>query len=161
MIKDGKVFGKINIIDLLVIIVLIAAVAGIGYRLIGGRSAEVTDRQNFEFVVRVENIRQQTVDALEKKGKVYADKNNIETGEIISVTTEPYEQEAITTKGERKFAETPERFTAYVTIKVEGTCSQGTYYDNDKTEIGAGRGHKICTRDVATTGEIVSVRPLE
>ncbi|MBP3361980.1 MAG: DUF4330 domain-containing protein [Clostridia bacterium] len=161
MIKDGKIFGKINIIDLLVIIVLIAAIAGIGYRLLGARSAEVRDMQNFEYVVRVDNIRQQTAQALEKKGKVYADKNNVETGEIVSVTVQPYKQEAITTKGEQKFAETPEKFTAYVTIRVNGTCSQGTYYDNDKTEIGAGRGHKICSRDVATTGEIVSVKPIE
>lgn len=39
--KNGKVFGKINIIDLLVILLIVAALVVVGVKLLGGRQGEV------------------------------------------------------------------------------------------------------------------------
>lgn len=155
--KNGKVFGKINIIDFLVVLVIVVVIAGIGYRLFSSKGNEATDIKQFEFVVRVEGVRDMTIDALEKKGKVYASKNNIEIGEITDVKVEPFMQSTVSFEGKRSFIEVPEYYTAYITISSEGTISNGQHYDNDKTAIDSGRGYVISSRHVATHGEIVSI----
>jgi len=155
--KNGKVFGKINIIDFLVIVVLGVVIAGMGYRVFSTRANEAKDLQKFEFVVKVDGVRDVTLNALNKKGKVYASKNNIETGEIINVESEPFKQSTISFEGERTFLEVPDRYTVYVTIAAEGTVVNGDHFDADKTAIDSGRGYLVSSRYVSTQGEIMSV----
>lgn len=55
--KDGKLFGKINIIDLLVILVALAAVAAVGLKLTGRGGPAVTETgTDITYTVKVENV---------------------------------------------------------------------------------------------------------
>lgn len=161
MYKNGKLFGKINIIDLVVLLLVLVFIIGMVIRVGGTKTGEITTKAGFEYVVKVENIRDFTVKALEEKGDVFEDVNNVKVGEITDVTVEPYKGEGVKADGKRVYAEVPGRFTAYVTVKCEGTCVDGVYYDAVKTDIGTGRGHKICTEKVSTNGAIISVKGIE
>ena len=68
--QDGKLFGKISIIDLLAVIALVVLIAGLSFRFTGDRAVTVETGRPMECVVRVEGIRQGTVKALEKGGSV-------------------------------------------------------------------------------------------
>jgi len=158
MYKNGKLFGKINIIDLIVLLLVLVFVIGMAIRVGGTKTGEITNKVEFEYVVKVENVRDFTIKALEKKGDVFEDTNNVKVGEITDVSVEPYKGEGVKSNGTRVFAEIPGRYTAYVTVKCEGTCVDGVYYDAVKTDIGTGRGQKICTENVATNGAIISIK---
>ncbi len=55
--KDGKVFGKINLIDLLVILVALAAVVAVGLKMTGHLGSMVTETgSNITYTARVENV---------------------------------------------------------------------------------------------------------
>ncbi len=158
MNKDGKIFGKINIIDLLLILLLVVLALGIFVRVSGTRAKQIKNAGSFEYVIKIDDIRDCTLKALEKKGGVYNEKDNVQIGEITNVTSEPCKKEGVKSNGTRVFAERPDRFTAYVTIKAIGKCVDGTYYDAAENEIGAGRGHRVATKYAATSGEIISVK---
>ena len=53
MNKDGRIFGKINIIDLLAALILIVALVGIGIRFTSSASKSVTDNTEFSYVVEI------------------------------------------------------------------------------------------------------------
>ena len=159
-LKNGKIFGKFNIIDILVVVVLIAAIIGIAGRIILSQDKGISKTEEFEIVVRVDGIREYTVKGLEKKGFVFSE-DDIDLGEITNTTQETMKVDTITFDGQRKFIERPGRYTAYVTIKAKGNCVNGTYYDAEKKEVGVGREFQIRTKFVSTTGEIISVSPIK
>lgn len=158
MDKNGKIGGKISIVDILVVLLVIAVIAGIALRY-GSRITDAvkSDRQ-FEYVLEVENVRQYTVDALQKKGKVTDKKSEKDLGEITDVKIEEASFQSTTASGEIKKSKLPERYTCLVTIKANGKESEDNYILADSTELSVGRNIDLYSKYVKTTGNIKSVR---
>ena len=68
MDKNGKIGGKVSIIDILVVVLVVAVIVGIVARYGSSVTGAVKSNKQFEYVLKVESVRQYTVDALEKKG---------------------------------------------------------------------------------------------
>lgn len=160
MDKNGKIKGKFNIIDLLVIILIVAVIAGIAVRYGSSVTTAVKSDEEFEYVVKVESVRMFTIDALEKKGKVTDKKSTLDLGEIVSVEYEPTKYQSTTANGKIIFAEQPERYTAYVTIKTRGKESDNSYITADSNELSVGRTTEIFSKYVHTSGTILEVNKL-
>lgn len=159
--KNGKLFGKLSIIDFAVILLVIAAAIGVGVRFFGGTARMVKSDKTFEYVVKVEGVRQYTVDALQKKGKLTDKRYEQEIGEITNVDVEDVEFQSTTADGSIVFVGLPERYTCYVTIRSVGKESDNSYFAGDDTEISAGRQFAIYSKYVDTTGTIQSVNVVE
>ncbi len=68
--KDGKVFGKINLIDLLVILVALAAVVAVGLKMTGHLGSVVTETgSNITYTARVENVDREVYENAQAQGK--------------------------------------------------------------------------------------------
>lgn len=160
MDKNGKIKGKFNIIDLLVIILIVAVIAGIVVRYGSSVTTAVKSDEEFEYVVKVESVRKFTIDALEKKGKVTDKKSTLDLGEIVSVEYEPTKYQSTTANGKIIFAEQPDRYTAYVTIKTRGKESDNSYITADSNELSVGRTTEIFSKYVHTSGTILEVNKL-
>ena len=160
MDKNGNIKGKFNIIDLLVILLLIAVIAGIAVRYGSSVTTAVQSDEEFEYVVKVESVRDFTIDALEKKGKVTDKNSTLDLGEITDVSVEPTEYRSRTADGRIVFAEQPERYTAYVTIRTRGKESDNSYITADSNELSVGRTTEIFSKYVHTSGTIMSVDKL-
>lgn len=161
MTKDGKIKGKFNIIDLLVILLIIAVIVGIAVRFGSSVTTAVKSDEEFEYVVKVESVRKYTIDALEKKGKLSDKKATVDLGEIVSVEYEPATFLSQKANGEVVKAEQPERYTAYVTIKTKGKESDNSYIMADSNELSVGRSTEIFSKYVHTSGTIMSVEKLD
>lgn len=161
MSKEGKILGKLNLIDLLVIIVALTVVVGIFVRFSNSSSLGISQTSTYEYVVKVENIRIFTLKGLERKGDVFSEKNNVRIGEIVDVKSEIDKVDVVTYDGQRRLIERPDRYTAYVTVRAEGNVVNGKFYDLDKGEPAPGRENKINTRYVATQGDVISLKPVE
>ena len=69
--RDGKLFGRISVIDLLAILAVIVLIFGIRMRFSDTGEVPSAAGEPTECVVEVKNIRQYNVDALKKGGQVY------------------------------------------------------------------------------------------
>lgn len=159
--KNGKIFGKINIIDLLVVIALIIAVLGIGIRVFKLSHNVSGGSRAFEICVKVDDVRDYSVQALKRGGSVFSSKDNIYVGEILNVEVEPAKYDLIMLDGERKLIERSDRYSAYVTLRIDGTVFYGNYSDAAENKIGVGSEYDICSRYVSTNGEIISLKNID
>lgn len=155
--KNGRLFGKVNIIDIAVILAVIAVVAGVFVRFTGGAGKIVTATKKIEFEVKVDGVRSFTVDALDKKGLVTNKNYDIVTGEITNVDTVDCVQKATKTDGTVVEAPLEERYTSTVTIVTDGKESDSGYFDSNNEEIAVGREYTIYSKFVKTTGTITRV----
>ena len=161
MDKNGKIKGKVSIIDILVVLLIIAVIAGIPARYGSKVTTAVKSDKQFEYVLRVENVREYTVNALKKMGKVTDKKSEKELGDVVDVQVENATQQSITASGEVKNPETPGRYTCFVTIRATGKESDDNYILHDSTELSVGRNIDLYTKYVKTSGDIKSVKVLD
>ena len=155
MDKNGKIGGKVSIIDILVVVLVVAVIVGIVARYGSSVTGAVKSNKQFEYVLKVESVRQYTVDALEKKGKVTDKKSEKDLGEIVDVQVENATLQSL------KNPELPGRYTCYVTIRATGKESDDNYILEDSTELSVGRNVDLYSKYVKTSGDIKSVKVVE
>ena len=161
MDKNGNIKGKFNIIDIIVLILIAAVIVGITVRYGSSVTTAVKSDEEFEYVVEVESVRDFTIKALEKKGKVTDKNSTLDLGEIVDVEVEPTEYRSTTADGRIVFAEQPKRYNARVTIRTRGKESDNSYITEDSNELSVGRTTEIFSKYVHTTGKIMSVEKTE
>lgn len=80
--KDGKIFGKINLIDLLVLVVALAAVVAVGLKMTGHLGSVVTETgTDIVYTARVENVDPEVYESI--KGFIEAAQARGETGDRL------------------------------------------------------------------------------
>ena len=161
MDKNGKIGGKVSVIDILVVLLIVAVIAGIGVRYGSKITSAVRSSEKFEYVLRVESVRHYTVDALQRMGKVTDKKSEKDIGEIVDVRYENATQQSTTANGRVVNPELPDRYTCYVTIQAVGRESDDNYVLDDSTELSVGRNIDLYTKYVKTSGNIESVTIVE
>lgn len=165
--KNGKLFGKLNVIDLLVILVIVAAVALVGFSLASSSGeekegsvtvAELTEA-NIRFTVRCKELPQLLVDNviadLEKGSYTVSgeqvsprrifNSGEILDGQIVEWWTEPGEEE-----GTVNF---------YAVVEACATTPNGVYALQYQ-EIRLGKSYTLKTLGIELNGETIAVEKL-
>ena len=164
MNKDGKIKGKFNIIDILVIILIAAVIVGIGIRYGSKITRAVKSDEEFEYVVKVESVRQFTIDALEEtmntESHLTDKKSTIDLGTITDIKTEDTKLIAQKVDGSMVYAPQEDRKTAYVTIRTRGKESDNSYITADSNELSVGGHTEILSKYVHTSGLVTKVEKI-
>jgi len=92
--EKGRLFGKINIIDFLVVVILLVAAIAVGFKLLRGSSffQDAPQKYTINYTVKVSDIQPEVFhgiqaypeDVLMAGGKLYPE------AKVISVTSEPH-----------------------------------------------------------------------
>lgn len=152
---------KINAIDIAVVLLVIIAIVGFAVRFKSSATDSVTSDIKFRYVMKIDNVRSFTVDALEKKGVVTDEDSVINVGEIVDIVVEDNTTTATLTDGSVVSAHIPERYTCYVTIEAMGRESEGKYILDDTTELAVGRTTDLISKFVHTSGTIESIEIID
>jgi len=123
--EKGRLFGKINIVDLLIIVVILAAIAFIGIKFV--MPHENTEAgQKMEMVVYVEQSKRFVAEQVVKGSTVHDNTDEVDLGICTDIKVEPY-YEAIEATDEKNpvLAEVEDECIVELTLEVEG--SYGTY----------------------------------
>ena len=141
--EKGKLFGLINIVDLLVLVAAIAVVAGVGYKLFAPQIKESVQPQvELTAIVRVRGATPFLVTEVERT--------------IEDMKIEDYAQQVTTADGRIVTAVDPDKKDIVFTIKT--TVPKGTATPSIGTqEVRAGRTFIVKTNDFETSGNIDSV----
>ncbi len=158
--KDGKLFGKINIIDAFTIIIAIIVVFGIALRFCSAPSKNATEYIKLKYVVEIHNVRKYTVDALSKKGIVINPDQRDEVGEILDVSYSPEIWEEFDSDGNVIFVEVPNKYTVKVTVLSTGRENDNKYYVGKDTELSVGSIINLATKYSNSSGTVKSIKKL-
>lgn len=156
--KEGKLFGKISIIDILVVIVIAAMALGVYMRFFITPEEVKVKTEKFTYEVRIEKVRQYSVDALYQKGAMYDTETKEYLGEIKKiVSVEPTADTGINSKGETVAIEYPERYTVVLLVETDGNIGDNGYFTASNQRISVGGAMKFETKYIETSGNVISV----
>ncbi len=158
--RNGKLFGKVSVVDLFAVLVVLVAVIGISARFFTNASDNVRAKTQLSYVVEFENVRMYSINALNYKGTATDTKSGAIIGEIVNVEYEPYKTHEVTASGEAILAEVPERYVARVTIKAEGNETAKGYFVGDNIELSVGGSVAMSTKYVNSNGKVKSIEKL-
>lgn len=122
--EKGRLFGKINIVDLLIVVVIIAAVAFVGIKYVLPHADEAP-KDEVEIHVFVDNTYRFVTDQLAAGTSVYDSTDKVEMGTLESWEVHPY-YEAVLGTGDVNpvMTEIPDKCTVEVVLKVKGNYGE-------------------------------------
>ncbi len=155
--EKGRLFGKLSIVDLFVILLVLACIGAVGLKLRASKTVSGGDR-TITYAVRIENIRDVSVEAINSKkdGLIDIEKKK-ELGSIESVEATPARVLVQTNDGKFKFAEYDNRYDAVITIKTSGTETEDGYYASSGRQISVGESIGINSGAAQFFAEVISV----
>ena len=109
--NKGKLFGKINIVDLLVIVI----VTYFKFNL-SAHSDVTTSNGQVQYTLLTKAVRMYTVDQLVKGDKIFDEESGKCVGEIVEVEYEPAYDYVIKNDGTPVYSQIPEKYDVKVTV---------------------------------------------
>ena len=154
--KDGKLFGKVNIIDILVVFLIVAAVIFVGARIADSGNGSTMQTAVYKF--EIEKVRMQTVEAWAKNslGIVDAEGKDL-MGDIVSIYYEPARELVKKADGSYCIAEHSDRYDVTLTLNVAVNETDKGYYTANNVYIAAGKTLGLSNGFAQTFGEITDV----
>lgn len=160
--KNGKILSKISIIDIVIVLAVVLCIAGAFIRFSGLLGDNKTSPVEFEYVIRLQQVREKSAEAVAKKGCVYSNlADNSYMGEITDVQIVPNDDYSVIADGSIVKTSAPDRYDVYATVKVSGKQTGTALYTSSGKLIEVGSLEYIATKWVAAGGEIVSVSFLD
>ena len=153
--KKGRLFGLINIIDLLVILLLIALVA-VGAKRFGNKGpvGEVTTKKGV-ITAEIKDVRDVTANNIKVGDPIYDYDKGTYLGKIASAEVEPYKD---TTEYQGKFynSEVPGKYRVLMTIDADVKDTQD-FYQVGTEQVRIGAEMRIKNKRIATFMTILGV----
>ena len=159
--KNGKIGGKVSIIDLFAVIVIAVAVIGIAFRFVSAPSKSARQRVKLSYVVEINGVRDFTVNALNNQGTVIDAKQKCLIGEITKVASKPQTVEQFDSDGNIVYAEVPNKYSVEVTILSDGKESDNGYFVGNDTVLSVGSDISIATKYVNSSGKVKKIEKID
>ena len=157
--EKGKLFGKINVIDLCVILIVVLALSLFAIKKVSFKKTENAGVE-ITYTVNIKNVRSQTVSELEnsKDLGVFAGKTGEALGVITKVTSEESEDFVVDKNGNYVKTVQPDRYDVTITLTTMGTENANGVYTEGGKQLFIGEGVTISTSNIETTGEVLSIK---
>ena len=157
--EKGRLFGKINIIDLCLVLVIVLAIGGYFIKKNSVPKTQV-EYKKITYTVEIKGIRKPTLEQFENKiGQALSIPNTGEfLGTVVAVKAEDSEGLAIDKNG--KYVQTiqPEKYDIILTIETQGTeTSKGVFTQGGK-QLFIGEILGMTTDTAETSGEILEIK---
>lgn len=159
--EKGKLFGKISIIDIGVLLLIIALLGGAYYRFFAldkGNAAAKYDTLEYKILLRA--VRKYTVDAIEIGADIYDVKTDSSMGKIVNKEILPATEQLTKADGTMVIAEKPGRFNVLVTIQVPGVETEYHFRANGRIDLNRESQYVLDTRMLMVETKIVDVKNL-
>lgn len=156
--KDGKLFGKISIIDIIVVVCVIVLAFGIYAKFTSTSDAvSTTEKAKIEYVYKVKGVREYTVDAFKLGGPMYDRETKEYMGMVKDVHADDAVMQVSLVDGTYTELTIPKKYDVYVTVEVDGKYNSLGFYTNENKYIGTGSTLHAHSKYTTTEGEIVDV----
>jgi len=160
--EKGKLFGKISIVDIGVLLLIIALLGGVYYRyFVIDRDNNAAKFDTLEYtVVLAEGVRQQSVDAIIIGADIYDVKTDTPMGKIVGKEVIPAVEQLTKADGAVVWAEKPERFNVRIKIQVPGIETKYGFRANGRLDINREQQQVLDTQMIVMETKIADVKNL-
>jgi len=156
--EKGRLFGKINVVDFIVVAVIILAIAGVGYKVLSS-SMLFKKAEMLEIVFYNEDLMQQIADSIKDGDKVKDSVKNTVFGEVVKKEVDKSIVFASNDKGELVQTTRPGYVSMKLYVQAEGVYTDTGYLIND-TDYYVGRSLELRAGTSVIWTRIVDIRRL-
>jgi len=144
--EKGRLFGKISIIDLVVLVVVAILVVAVMIKFTALEKSSVGASDTITYQVRIENIREYTTKGVRIGDIIYENVGGTNIGVVTNI--EVSQAMATQVLADGSFARVPveNRYDVVLTVECEGLVSNGRYYLNKTYEISSGLSRAMFTK---------------
>ena len=162
MLKNGKLFGKVNLFDAaIIILVLILVIVGISKFKIFDSTVDSNSSGKIKYTVLINDVRDYTIKALQSGDIVYDTTTDINIGKITNIESRNAKTIKSLASGQAIVAENPYRKDIILTIETPGSNTNNGYFANKSIELKVGSEKKIETLYTMSMGKISSIEYVE
>ncbi|MCL2362687.1 MAG: DUF4330 domain-containing protein [Defluviitaleaceae bacterium] len=138
--NQGRIKGRVSIIDILIVLAVVALVAGFIYRQASPHiDAILTPDAEFQITFEVNRIRSVIAeDAIVVGEYVFRQHNRQPIGRIVSVERQPATDIMMRSDGTALLATMDDRYMLHITIEATGTVSESGIAVNGNDRMAAG-----------------------
>jgi hypothetical protein len=155
--KNGRLFGKISVVDLLILVVVIIMAAAWVIRSNGNEAAPATaSTQTVSYEMMIREIRQNSLNLLHV-GDTLWDDHGVNLGVITAIASEPATGTAATVDGTFRESSVAERLNVTVSVSAQCSAADGHYFAERRTELAVGAIYIITTKYNKTEGRISAI----
>ena len=155
--KNGKLFGKVSIIDLAILLIVILVALGVGYKVVLSRTIVSGDFKNVVYETKVSSIRQVSVDKLKVGDEVYDDLTDAPLGKILDVKVENAKDYIRKQDGSVVRADKPDAFDVILTVSAKANPLDYGYMVYNKTRVVPGGELKIKGNMIVLESRVISI----
>lgn len=165
--ENGKIFGKISMVDILVFAIAILLIYGVYSRFNNAimptntNTNNNTNMQEFFFNVQIKNVITETGEMIKQGDKVYDKTSGTEIGEIVEVKIDSSKIDFQTNEGKIIESEIQEKIDIIVKVKSLGNIKNGKYLANHTIDILAGETRQFETKYVTVSSKVLDVYMME
>ncbi len=165
--KKGKLFGKVSIVDIFVVLIILVMLAGsyVVYQKVSNKTVLTENKglvssgvqDSLEVTMRLKEVRQMTMDALSVGDVVYMEETHKYLGKITEIAQTPATRLIYSLDGTSVMAEVPERFDVLLKVNVPGSRLEDGFYTANNIQLVYGSSMGIITPMIQTTTKIESI----
>ena len=160
--EKGRIFGKINIIDLCLVLIIALAIGGYFIKK-GSVSETQTVYKTITYNVEIKGIRKPTLEQFENKiGQALS---VTKTGEYLGAVTKVQHKDskALVIDKNGKHVETtqPDRYDIILTVETDGTETAKGVFTQGGKQLFIGETLNITSESAETSGEILNIEVKE
>ncbi len=157
--NKGKLFGKINIIDICVILVVILAVAVTYFKFNVSTHSDVTEyKTEITYVIEARNLRNFTTDAIEVGETLYDFSNDKVAGVVVDKKVTPATEYLTRSDGVIVKTALPERYNLELTVVSPGLVKDGMAVIESGKSIHLNQTAAYYTRRIQTDFETTDIK---
>lgn len=166
--KKGKLFGKVSIIDICVILIIIVGILGAYITFSTLNSGKLNDNSKLALnstsptisatvTFEVKGVRSMTKDGIRVGDEVYDTKDNKFIGTISKVTSKPAQKEYTGNDGKFYKAVIPEKYDIEIYVDVTGKNTNTGFHTESELQLLYGKEIEIKTPTIKTTPKVSGI----
>ncbi|MBM7562473.1 DUF4330 domain-containing protein [Fusibacter tunisiensis] len=157
--RQGKVFGKISIIDVLILILLVA-VSLVGYSFLSPTETAEAEEIRIRYTYETSPVTENFANQLEEGMKLFNSSRNHEVGTLIAFESAPREIEVKDREnGTFKKAIVPDEYVVTLVIEANATQNAHHYYVTQE-DVKVGAMIPIKGKGFATMGYVIGLEEI-
>jgi hypothetical protein len=155
--KTGKIFNKINIIDLLFLLVILTMIIGLSYKIFFFRTKIAVDNKDIIYSIKIRDIKKNS-EKYFKLGTELKDQNSgITLGYIKEKNINDFFDYVTKNDGSVKFSQKPDKIELILKIKANAIENKNSYLINGVYEIKNGSNIYFSTKYFETFGVVSDI----
>jgi formylmethanofuran dehydrogenase subunit A len=152
--NKGKLFGVINIIDLLILVIIVLTIV-FGTKRLGGTVVDKSEAKEGVVTYEIREIRDVSVNAINVGDPIYHADKGTYIGEIVKKDVKPFTMPT-DYRGEWIDAEVPDKFVVLIDVKAN-IAETDQYYSVGEEQTRIGDTYSLKNKNIKTTGVCVGI----